>query len=945
MTDNKTSELFLNFWRGMVNVAGLSTWVKGDLLNLFFGSAFVIWMVFGALYIQNTWTTSNRKTSEKALKNASTIALSLNGETMNRLRAIPEDEGTTAYRDIKKRLIDLRIVLKEVRFMYIFQQKGDKLFFVIDSEQADSKDYSPPGQEYTEATAIDKQPFRDGKSLITSPSTDRWGTWVSVLVPIRNRETGEITSEFGMDYPADMWHKEAIAKTSQALFFALAILLLLIAFYIVIKKNLALKKTITDRKRAEEALQESEQTFKSLFEKGPVGIAYHRMIYDDSGKPVDYFIIEANPGYHELTGVNPTGKLVTEAFPGIENDPFDWIGTYGEVAKTGKEIRFQQCLQYNGRWYDCVGYRNKPDHFVSVILDITDSKLAEIEQKRKVERVLQTQMALIRIANMPVDNFDAYLGRIIEIIATTLDICRVSIWWNSGDHLEIICADLYDSLSGKHGQGERLTRNDFPRYFRALDEGRTIAADDAQTDERTVEFTDNYLVPLGITSMMDVPIRRGGEVIGIICHEHRGELKKWDLIEQDFAASVADNIVSALEGLERRKAEAALRESEEKYRLSEERYKSIISVSNTGAWEYHPDTDYLWCSPEYFAMLGLDPAWFHMDGRSNLKEAWFDLLHPEDREKAYRNFSDYVSRGSGLYENHFRMRHKDGHWAWIWARGQTLRDQGDSITNLTVGTHIDITQSKLAEQEIKKLNEDLEHKVSERTMQLTVANKELESFSYSVSHDLRAPLRALNGFASILLQDYSNSVDDEGKRFLQIIFDNAKKMGVLIDDLLNFSRLNRHELAFTKINMYEMANSVYRDLITQTGRRDIEFRLQSMPDAYADGAMVKQVWTNLISNAIKFTSKQPHPVIEIGGKTVDRETTYFVKDNGVGFDMAYSSKLFGVFQRLHSVKEFEGTGVGLSIVHRIIHRMNGQVWAEGIVDTGATFYFALPVKQ
>jgi len=945
MTDNKTSEQSLGFRRRMIDPVGLFSRVKGYQLNLIFRSAFVVWIVVSTLYIQNTWTASNRSTSEKALKNATTIALSLNGETMNRLRAIREDEGTTAYQDIKKRLMDLRIVLKEVRFMYILKQKGDKLFFVVDSEPVDSKDCSPPGQEFTEATNFDKQPFLDGKPLITHPLTDRWGTWVSVLIPIRNRETGKITAEFGMDYPADMWHKDAISKTSQALIVTVAVLLLLIVFYIVIKKNLALNKTITDRKRAEEALQESEQTFKSLFEKGPVGIAYHRMVYDDSGKPVDYFFIEANPGYRELTGVDPSGKLVSEAFPGIENDPFDWIGTYGEVAKTGKEIRFQQCLQYNERWYDCVGYRNKPDHFVSVFLDITESKLAEIEHKRKVERVLQTQMALIRIANMPVDNFEVYLRTILEIIATTLDICRVSIWWNSKNHLEIICADAYDRVSGNHGQGERLSRNDFPRYFKALDEGRTIAADDAQTDERTDEFTDIYLVPLGITSMLDVPIRRGGEVIGIICHEHRGERKNWDLIEQDFAASVADNIVSALEGLERRKAEAALRESEEKYRLSEERYRSIISVSNTGAWEYHPDNEYLWCSPEYFAMLGLDPAQFHMDGRSNLKEAWLDLLHPEDREKAYRNFSDYLSRGSGRYENYFRMRHNDGHWVWIWSRGQTLQNQGGAITNLTVGTHIDITQSKLAEQEIKKLNEELEQKVSERTMQLTAANKELESFSYSVSHDLRAPLRALNGFASILLQDYSNSVDDEGKRFLQIIFDNAKKMGVLIDDLLNFSRLNRHELAFTKINMYEMANSVYRDLIAQTDRHDIEFRLQSIPDAYADGAMVKQVWTNLISNAIKFTLKQAAPVIEIGGKTIDRETTFFIKDNGVGFDMAYSAKLFGVFQRLHSVRDFEGTGVGLSIVHRIIHRMNGQVWAEGIVDAGATFYFSLPVKQ
>jgi PAS domain S-box-containing protein len=291
----------------------------------------------------------------------------------------------------------------------------------------------------------------------------------------------------------------------------------------------------------------------------------------------------------------------------------------------------------------------------------------------------------------------------------------------------------------------------------------------------------------------------------------------------------------------------------------------------------------------------------------------------------------------------WRVR-KDGSRFWANAIINVLRKEDGSLYGFAKVTR-DLTERKKAEDHIRKLNAELELRVRNRTAQLEAANKELEAFSYSVSHDLRAPLRAIDGFSRMILEDYTGKLDDEGKRYLNIIRSNTQKMGQLIDDLLLFSRLGRQGIRVSEMDMGKLAKAVSDELKLIIPERKIHFTIKPLSPIHGDQAMIRQVFANLLSNAIKFTRPRDTAFIEISGSGEGNENVYSVKDNGVGFDMQYVGKLFGVFQRLHSAEEFEGMGVGLAIVQRIIHRHGGRVWAEGKVDEGATFYFTLPQER
>jgi PAS domain S-box-containing protein len=315
--------------------------------------------------------------------------------------------------------------------------------------------------------------------------------------------------------------------------------------------------------------------------------------------------------------------------------------------------------------------------------------------------------------------------------------------------------------------------------------------------------------------------------------------------------------------------------------------------------------------------------WLHYNRDEVIDKMNFEqLLTPESAEKFKVNFSFFKNEGY-VRDEEFTALRKDGSTFDILVNATAIYDEEKHYVK-SRATVLDFTEQKKSLQRIEQLNH------------------ELESFSYSVSHDLRAPLRSIDGYTQILIEDYSHHLDAEGKRVLQVVVNNTRRMAKLIDDLLDFSRVGRKEITKTLINTDSLVQSVVSELKNQEGSRKIEMDIGELQTSHGDPNLLRQVWVNLVSNALKYTRKQDTAQIEITSSILPGEMMFCVKDNGTGFDMQYASKLFGVFQRLHRQNDFEGTGVGLAIVHRIVSRHGGRVWAEAEVGKGAAFYFTLP---
>ncbi len=382
-------------------------------------------------------------------------------------------------------------------------------------------------------------------------------------------------------------------------------------------------------------------------------------------------------------------------------------------------------------------------------------------------------------------------------------------------------------------------------------------------------------------------------------------------------------------------ARARREETEEALRSSEERFRRAVVESPVPAMLYTEDGDVLMVSRSWCETSGYGPE------ELRTIDAWFERAYGENAGRAREVLRKTFASDRRVEEGDFEVRTRGGEtrvWTFSAAPLGPLPDGRRAYISLAT----DVTERRRAEAEVHRLNESLERHVAERTAQLEQAVKELDAFSYSISHDLRAPVRAIHGYARILEEEHGSQLDAEGRRLLGIVQAGARRMGLLIDDLLRFSRLLRQPLRMDEVDMTSLVGDVFSEIRSRSSGRDVELRLSPLPPATADPALIRQVWANLIDNAIKYTGREERAVIEVSGEVGEDRVAYHVRDNGVGFDMAHSGALFGVFQRLHGSDEFEGTGVGLALVQRIVQRHHGQVWANAAPGEGATFSFSLP---
>jgi PAS domain S-box-containing protein len=396
---------------------------------------------------------------------------------------------------------------------------------------------------------------------------------------------------------------------------------------------------------------------------------------------------------------------------------------------------------------------------------------------------------------------------------------------------------------------------------------------------------------------------------------------------RDTRGAIIGYLLIGTDNTARRRADEALRKSEAQLQAIIENLDEGVVVSDLKG-----------------ALLESNHAAQELYGHANLNE-FADAFELSGTDGAVLASGEWplarILRGEKLRGLEVRIRRIHDDWQRVFSYGGTLVRDAAGQPLVAVVTIGDITERRRAADLICQLNTDLEQRIVERTAQLQTANKELEAFCYSVSHDLRTPLRSLDGFSQALLEDYADKLDTQGQNYLGRIRAGSQRMGLLIDDLLNLSQVSRSEMSRETVDLSKMAREVAEELQNSAAEREVEFVIASGLTAETDPRLLRIVLSNLFGNAWKFTSKRPHARIEFGCSGENGSKEYFTRDNGAGFDEAYADKLFGVFQRLHSARDFPGTGIGLATVQRIIHRQGGRIWAEGKVEEGATFHFTL----
>jgi len=644
---------------------------------------------------------------------------------------------------------------------------------------------------------------------------------------------------------------------------------------------------VSGRVQAESAFRESEKLYRKMNENSPLGMHFYKL------EGEELIFVGANPAADKLLGADNSqfiGKTIEEAFPPLMQTEVPQ--RYREAAANGTLWSTEQVAYEDGRIsgaFEVRAFQTTPQNMVAVFVDITARKRAD-EALRESEALYRQA---IEVANAVPYRQSYYVnGQTVEY-----DFIGEGIRQITGYGPEEFDTPLWDSITQ-----ERFLLEDLAEY----------------------SFTEAIeRVRLGVNPVWKCEHRiraRDGSIHWVF--EAAVELRNQDGVSHGSIGLFQD--ITA-----RKQAVEALRQSEEMLRLA-------VSAGRMGVWDRNFLSGQLDWSIECKAMFGLAPESEVND------ERFVHALHPEDRMATDLSIREALETRTD-FDMEYRVVWPDGTIHWIVAQGRGYYDEAGQVIHM-VGITFDITERKQSEEEILKLNTELEQRVRERTAQLETTNKELEAFSYSVSHDLRAPLRGIDGWSQALLEDYHDKLDEQGRQYIDRVRSETQRMGHLIDDMLKLSRLTRSEMIKEQVDFSALAQVIAERLQAANPLRKVDVNIQTGITAECDPHLLEAVLVNLLENAFKFTGKRADARIEFGQTEFKGQRAFFVRDNGAGFDMAYAEKLFGAFQRMHKASEFPGTGVGLAIVNRVIHRHGGRVWAEAEVGRGATFYFTLEEK-